>query len=143
MLDDLDHRLIGLLRSDARMPIAKIAVALNVSRATASARLNRLVENGTIVGFTALVRSAVETGGVRAVTLIEVDGKHAETVSRRLSGLPEIRMLYTTNGRWDLVAESEAPTLSAFDELLRKIRQIDGISNTETSILLSARKVAR
>ena len=77
---------------------------------------------------------------VRAVTLIEVDGRHAESVIRRLSGLPEIRALHTTNGRWDIVAEIEAPTLGAFDALLRTIRQIDGIANSETSILLAARK---
>ena len=59
---------------------------------------------------------------------------------RRLTGFPEIRTLYTTNGRWDVVAEVETPNLREFDELLRKIRQIDGIANTETSILLTARK---
>jgi hypothetical protein len=39
-----------------------------------------------------------------------------------------------------VVAEIEASTLREFDELLRKVRQIDGIANTETSILLGARK---
>ena len=39
-----------------------------------------------------------------------------------------------------MVAEIETPTLREFDELLRKVRQIDGIASTETSILLAARK---
>ncbi|MFF8798601.1 MULTISPECIES: Lrp/AsnC family transcriptional regulator [unclassified Methylobacterium] len=139
MLDETDRRLIALLRTDARMPVAKLAASLRVTRATARARLDRLIAAGIITGFTVTVRES-EPAGVRAVTLIEVDGRHAESVIRRLAGLPEIRAVHTTNGRWDLVAEIEAPTLGAFDALLRSLRQIEGIANSETSILLAARK---
>jgi DNA-binding Lrp family transcriptional regulator len=54
--------------------------------------------------------------------------------------MPEVRQLHNTNGRWDMVAELEAPNVEAFDDLLRQIRQIDGIASTDTSILLKARK---
>jgi DNA-binding Lrp family transcriptional regulator len=49
--------------------------------------------------------------------------------------------LHTTNGRWDLMAELRADTLEAFDKVLNAIRAILGISNTETSILLSTHKL--
>lgn len=140
MLDLLDQRLIALLRTDARLPIATLAARLGVTRATARARLDRLRRDGVIAGFTVLLGTEAEGGGVRAVTMIEVDGRHAESVIRRLSGLPEIRRLHTTNGRWDIVAEIEAGTLAEFDALLRTIRQLDGIANSETSILLGVRK---
>jgi DNA-binding Lrp family transcriptional regulator len=139
-LDELDQQLIALLRTNARLPVAKLAARLNVSRATVTARMDRLIEGGVIAGFTIMLQNRGQTSGVRAVMMVEVDGKHADTVLRRLMGMPEIRGLHTTNGRWDLVAEIEAGSLSAFDELLRKVRQIDGIANTETSILLTARK---
>ena len=138
MLDETDRSLIALLRTDARMPVAKLAASLRVQRVT-RARLDRLIAAGIITGFTVTVRES-EPAGVRAVTLIEVDGRHAESVIRRLAGLPEIRAVHTTNGRWDIVAEIEAPTLGAFDALLRSLRQIEGIANSETSILLAARK---
>ena len=139
MLDETDRQLISLLRTDARMPLAKLAATLGVTRATVRARLDRLVTSGVVTGFTVTVRD-LQPDGVRAVTLIEVDGRHAESVIRRLSGLPEIRALHTTNGRWDIVAEIEVPTLGDFDALLRTIRQFEGIANSETSILLAARK---
>jgi DNA-binding Lrp family transcriptional regulator len=139
-LDDLDHRLIALLRTDGRLPVAKLATELGVSRATVSARMERLVKTGAIAGYTVMLRSTGRADAVRAITMVEIDGKNSEAVIRRLTGFPEIRTLYTTNGRWDVVAEIETATLREFDELLRKIRQIDGIANTETSILLTARK---
>lgn len=143
MIDDIDQRLISLLRTDARTPIAKLAVAAGISRATATARIEKLEASGVIAGFTVVLQSNVEATGVRAVTMIEVDGKQEEAVTRRLMGMPEVRQLHTTNGRWDLVAEVEAPSIAALDDLLRAIRQVDGIANTDTSILLKARKTVR
>ena len=142
-IDDIDQRLIALLRNDARMPVAKLAAQAGVSRATATARIERLRRDGIIAGFTVVLQSNVETGGVRAITMIEIDGKQEEAVTRRLMGLPEVRQLHTTNGRWDVVAEIEATSIAALDDLLRAIRQIDGIANTDTSILLKARKTVR
>lgn len=139
-LDDLDHRLIALLRTDGRLPVAKLARELGVSRATVTARMDRLVKTGAIAGYTVMLRTPGRRDAVRAITMVEIDGKNSEAVIRRLTGFPEIRTLYTTNGRWDVVAESETPTLREFDDLLRRIRQVDGIANTETSILLAARK---
>ena len=45
--------------------------------------------------------------------------------------------MHTTNGRWDLVVELAAPNLEGFDAVLRRIRQVDGVANSETSLLLS------
>lgn len=139
ILDDLDYRLIALLRTNARTPVAKLALDLKVSRATAKARIDRLVQGGAIAGFT-VVMAAAPSQGIRAITMVEVDGKHEAAVMKRLLGMPEVRQLHNTNGRWDMVAELEAPDVEAFDDLLRNIRQIDGIASTDTSILLKARR---
>jgi DNA-binding Lrp family transcriptional regulator len=142
-IDDIDRRLIQLLRTDARMSVAKLAAQAGISRATATARIERLRRDGIIAGFTIVLQSNVETSGVRAITMIEIEGKQEEAVTRRLMGMPEVRELHATNGRWDVVAEIEAASIADLDDLLRAIRQIDGIANTDTSILLKARKTIR
>jgi DNA-binding Lrp family transcriptional regulator len=139
-MDDLDHQLIAQLRSDARQPIASLSAALGVSRSTVKARLDRLMESGVVQGFTVVLNAENRPAAVRAVTMIEVDGRNAERVIARLRGFPEVRSLQTTNGRWDVVALIETASLPEFDDTLRRIRLIDGISATETSILLSSRK---
>ena len=53
--------------------------------------------------------------------------------------MPEISRPYTTNGRWDLAAEIQTPTLEAFDVAISRLRQIPGIRETDTSLLLSSR----
>lgn len=137
-LTDLDRRLLAVLREDGRAPVAELARRLGVTRATVNARLDRLVAGGVIVGFTVRLRDDAAEGGVRAVSLIEVEGRSTDAVIRQLRGLPEIEALYTTNGAWDLVAEVRTPDLAAFDQLLGRIRSVPGVLNSETSLLLSS-----
>ena len=53
--------------------------------------------------------------------------------------IPEITKIYTTNGKWDLAAEIQSENLESFDRALSRLRAIDGIEETETSLLLSSR----
>jgi DNA-binding Lrp family transcriptional regulator len=75
VLDDLDHRLLSLLRTEARRPVAKLAAELGISRATVRARIDRLVANGVIGGFTIIVPEGAGRDLVRAVMMIAVEGK--------------------------------------------------------------------
>ena len=67
-------------------------------------------------------------------------GQGIGRVMQRLHGFPEVRKLHSTNGHWDIVAELATETLVEFDDLLNRIRALDGITSTETSILLSSPK---
>lgn len=136
--DELDRRMIAHLRSDGRASVSALSAALRVARGTIQSRLARLVETGTVLGFTIRVREDYDAQTVRAVMMIEVVGKSTNQVIRKLRGIPEIQALHTTNGTWDLVANICAAGLSDFDRVLRDVRNIDGVSNSETSLLLSS-----
>ncbi|HNP56293.1 MAG TPA: Lrp/AsnC family transcriptional regulator [Gordonia sp. (in: high G+C Gram-positive bacteria)] len=137
-LDDLDRQLISLLRANGRESVVNLAKRLGVTRATVNARLDRLVENGVIVGFSVRVRDPADASVVRAIMLIAVEGRSTPEVIRNLRGVPEIAALHTTNGEWDLIAEMNCESLAAFDHALGVIRGIGGIHHSETSILLSS-----
>jgi len=139
-MDDLDYKMITLLRSEARRPVASLAAELGVSRATVRSRIDRLIESGVIRGFTIAVHDNATRNLVRAVMMIEVEAKASSKVVKRLYGYPEVRKLHSTNGHWDLVAELVAGSLGEFDELLNRIRTVDGIKSTDTSILLASPK---
>jgi DNA-binding Lrp family transcriptional regulator len=140
MADELDRRLIGLLRADSRATAAALAKQLKVSRGTVQNRIGRLLASGEIQGFTVRTRPDMEANRVRAVMTIAVEGERSGAVVKALSGLPQVAAVHTTNGRWDLVAELDVETLGAFSAALDTIRQIEGIAATETSILLATRK---
>ena len=140
-MDETDRKLIALLRDNARASIASLAKALRVARGTVSNRLARLEKSGVIVGYTLRLRPQVEEQHIRALMTVLVEGNRTEAVIRTLRGDPAVSALYTTNGRWDIVVELRADSLEAFDRVLARIRLVEGISSTETSLLLSTYKL--
>ena len=140
-MDELDHQLIARLRSNARTSVASLAKQLQVARGTIQNRIARLERDGTIVGYTVRLGSQLDEPGITALMTIAVAGNRADTVLRNLRGDPAIRTLHTTNGRWDIIAELRADTLEAFDRVLGRIRKLEGIAKTETSLLLSTHKL--
>ena len=137
-MDDLDRGLVALLRTDGRMPVTTLARRLGVSRATINSRIERLLESGKVLGFTVRTREDHGDHDVRAIALIEVEGRTTSEVIKALRGLAEIQSLHTTNGGWDLVAEIRCDSLLDFDRVLGRIRAVDGVINSETSLLLNS-----
>ena len=140
-MDDIDRQLISLLRDNARTSVVALAKRLRVARATVQNRIAKLEADGTIVGYTLRLRPEVETHRIRALMSVEVVGHHGAAVLQALRGHPNVVALHTTNGRWDFMAEVRADTLESFDLVLNGIRSIEGIANSETSILLSTHKL--
>jgi len=135
-IDQTDRDLLALLRQDGRASVTALAAGLGISRVTVQTRMQRLRETGAISRFT------IETGTVglddliHAVMMIEVQGNQARSVARRLRTMAEVADLHTTNGVWDLVARIEVRSLPDFDRVLRQVREIPGVTNSETSLLL-------
>jgi DNA-binding Lrp family transcriptional regulator len=139
-MDLTDRKLLSLLRDNARTPVATLAKSLKVARGTVQNRLARMEGDGTIVGYTVKLKPQEEERAIRALMTVAVDGNRTDEVLRSLRGDPAVAALHTTNGRWDIVAELRTESLEAVDRVLGRIRKIDGISNTETSLLLSTHK---
>ena len=139
-LDDTDRRLITLLRDNGRLPSATLARHLGVSRGTVQNRIDRLVEAGVLLGFTVRLSGEAEAAAVRAIMAVEVRSADMRAVVASLRRMPEVGRVWSTNGRWDLVAEINAGDLAALDATLTAIRALKAVSNSETSILLAALK---
>lgn len=140
LMDELDQQLLSYLRRDARLPVASLAHATKVSRATIKSRIDRLVRSGLIKSFTIEMGAEFRNATVRAIIQVEIQGRMADHVTQQLLRITEVQTVHSTNGRWDLIAELEASDLRSFDEVLRRIRLIDGVNLTESNILLSSRK---
>jgi len=135
-MDEVDHKLISLLRANARDSVATLAHRLGVSRGTVTNRIAKLEAQGVIVGYTVRLRPDVKQDQINAWMSIAVEGNQTRRVIAELLGEPAIAILHDTNGRWDLLAQLRAENLAEMSKALERIRLIKGISNTETSIHL-------
>lgn len=139
-MDDLDQKLIAELRRDGRASVMTLADRLGVSRATVRVRLARLQQHGEILGFTAITRGDIADAPVRALMLIGIEGRGGERIMARLSGMALVTAVHSTNGRWDLIVELSANSLTELDSILFQIRNLDGVMSSETNLLLSSRR---
>lgn len=140
-MDKTDEGLIAALRHNARASLSDLALQLNLSRTTVRARIERLVQRGDILGFTVVLKEDALRDPVRALMMIGIEGRGTERIIRQLQGLSEVRAAHSTNGRWDVIAELGTATLEALDGALTKIRRFDGVTTSETNLLLATRKV--
>ena len=131
-----DRAIIVALRGNARMSVTELAYATGVSRTTAKTRLEALVSSGRIRRFT--IETDVDVDGqINAITMIALQGSMSRSVVRSLARIPEVSSVYSTNGAWDIVANIKADNVVDFDRVLREIREIPGVTNSESSILLA------
>ncbi|OHC54779.1 MAG: AsnC family transcriptional regulator [Rhodobacterales bacterium RIFCSPHIGHO2_02_FULL_62_130] len=142
-MDDIDTRLIAELRRDGRAALSDLAERMGLSRATVRARMERLTAKGEIAGFTVLTRGDVQAAPVRGLMMIGIEGRGGEKVMARLTGIPAVMAVHSTNGKWDLIAELGTQTLLELDEVIHRIRNIEGVMTSETNLLLSTRKAGR
>ena len=142
-MEESDLRLIAELRRDGRASLSDLAETLGLSRATVRARMERLAARGEIAGFTVVTRADVTAAPVRGLMMIGIEGHGGEKIMARLSGLPAVMAVHSTNGKWDLIVELSTQTLLELDEVIHRIRNIDGVMRSETNLLLSTRRAGR
>ncbi len=142
-MDETDQKLVAALRRDGRASLSELAARLGLSRATVRSRMEKLLARGDVLGYSVVTKSDVTRDPVRALTMLAIEGRGTDRILRQLSALPEMRALHSTNGRWDVIAELGTDSLAALDAALSKIRRFDGISASETSLLLSTKRASR
>jgi DNA-binding Lrp family transcriptional regulator len=138
VIDDLDRRLIALLRGRARLPVAVLARELGVNRSTVTARIEGLTRSGVIEAFTIRLSDEVDRDAIRAITLVASDPPRGQDVVRAIRGFPEVERLHSTLGAWDMVVQLRKQTMAEFDSALERIRAIPGVRDTETSLLINS-----
>ena len=141
-MDDTDNRLVSALRHDARASLSDLSLRLGLSRTTVRARSEKLQARGDILGFSVVLREDTLRDPVRGLMMIAIEGRGTERIIRQLQGMTELRAVHSTNGRWDVIVEIGTDTLETFDAVLFRIRRLDGVVASETSLLLSTRKSA-
>ena len=135
-IDDLDEKMIRMLTENARMPISDLARVLGVARMTAQARLDRLIAQGAIAGFTVRAGHKLRPP-IRATALLTIEPRSGAAVVQRLKSLTTVERVSTTSGRFDMLIDIYASTTEELDQTLDKIAEIKGVKGSESLIHLS------
>ena len=138
-LDTTDRALLQALRENARLSAAELARRLQLSRTTVQSRLERLERQRVITGYTVVVADAVEAALVRAHVLITLAPRQSGAIEAALRRIPEVRVLHSVSGPFDLIAVVAAQSIGELDALIDRIGALDGVERTTSAIVLSTR----
>ncbi|WP_049937142.1 Lrp/AsnC family transcriptional regulator [Haloplanus natans] len=132
-MDDLDRRILSILRRDSRTPYTEIADRVGTSEGTVRNRVERLVDEGTIERFTVATR----TGNVKAMIEVSVAVDVDTTdVSARMAEWSEVDFVWQVSGEADIVMVVDAADTGAVNDLITKARDLDEVQNTKTRLIL-------
>ncbi|VVB65773.1 HTH-type transcriptional regulator LysM [Candidatus Gugararchaeum adminiculabundum] len=135
-MDETDSKLLSLLSSDASQTNTQLAKAVGLTEAAIRKRVKKLLANGAIKKFT--IELGDEVGGnFSAICLVSIgSGKPAAAVAKKIKSLHGVRSLYEITGDYDLSIRLEAESSEKLNELLDEIRNVEGVKNTATNIIL-------
>ena len=137
VLDDIDRRMIDLLRADGRMSAPMLAERLAIGRATAYSRLDRLIDAGAIDGFSVRVDPVAVGLTVSALVLVNVRQGLWRDLRDALREMPGVEWLGVATGRFDFVLLVRGPSLEHLrDVALYELQQLEGVRSAETVVLL-------
>lgn len=136
-LDDLDRHLLALLQANARAPTAELARRLKVARTTVVARIARLEREGVVAGYGVRLGQRVEQAAVRAFCALSVQARSASAVIKALERMPEVEGAWAVSGEFDYMVQLRCESPQELDALLDQLGQIEGVRQTQTSMVLS------
>ncbi len=133
-LNSIDEKIIRLLKSDSRKSFVEIANSIGMSESAVRRRVKNLQDTGVIRKFTIDMGPSNKTS---AITLISVSSvADTSNVSEQLLKLKGVEIVYEITGQYDIATIIVAPTILEINSYIDEIRKIDGVSDTNTVIIL-------
>ena len=133
-VDETDEKIIRILQADSRKAFVEIANEIGLSESAVRRRVKNLIDRMIIKRFTIELGASDKTS---AITLISV-ASTADTsaVSNQLMNLNGVKVVYEITGQYDIAAIIAAPAITDINKCIDDIRKIEGVSDTDTVIIL-------
>jgi DNA-binding Lrp family transcriptional regulator len=137
-IDEIDERIVALLRENARRSFQDIGERVSLSAPAVKRRVDRLEAEGVIRGYTVTVEPTAFGWHSHAFVELYCDGRMAGAeVSAAVSKYPEVEGAYTVAGSPSAILHVRATDTQHLEQALERIRETAGVTRTETQVVLS------
>ena len=137
-LDDIDRQIVTALRANARATFAQIGERVGLSAPAAKRRVDRLVDNGTISGFTVVIDPRALGWHTEAYVEVFCNGKVSPDSWRtNLSAIPEVLSASTVSGAADALVHILARDVQHLEQTIQRIRGLPHVISTKTEFVLT------
>ena len=136
-MDQIDERLLALLRRDGRASMAELGRVVGLSRTAALARVRRMEDDGVIRGYRAEVADARAAAAHVARVAIVVRTPDVRVYVRRLLALPEVSEVESVAGEYDLLVRLATDSAAGLDAVLDRLASWRETVRTTTFVVLA------
>jgi Lrp/AsnC family transcriptional regulator for asnA, asnC and gidA len=136
ILDEVDAKIINILKKDSRTPFTEIASTLGVSDSTIHVRLKKLKDDGILRGYTLDINEELMGKKIHGLAMINVNLGHLDEVVSALMRKESVIKIYEIHGANDLIALINARDLDELREVLIEIRKTENIASTALTTIL-------
>lgn len=137
MLDEIDERLLGLLKNDAKMKYTDLAEILKLSPPSVHARVKKLEQTGVIRSYSIDIDPNMLGQKLCAFVRVTLETISAKGLATICASFPEIEEYYIVAGEECVLLKVRTADSAALSEFLDRIREIRGVRKTITSIVLT------
>jgi DNA-binding Lrp family transcriptional regulator len=136
--DDLNQRILRVLLRDGRSTYGEIGGEVGLSVSATKRRIDRMIRDGAIRGFTAVVEPHALGWEIEAVVQLYTNGTVAFSSMRSdLEDVPEIVEAFTVAGAADAMVRVVAGDVPHLERVISRLRGLDYVQQTDTTMLLS------
>ena len=133
MIDNLDKRILEIMKKDSRCPYVEIAEKLGVSEGTVRSRVHKMTEDGIIRGFTIKTSSK----NVKALVEVRIDvNTDTEEIARKLSEYDGVTAALEVTRDQDIIAIVDVESSQSLNEIIERVRRYDNVLSTRTRLIL-------
>jgi DNA-binding Lrp family transcriptional regulator len=137
-MDVTDHRIVALLRENARRSFQDIGGHVSLSAPAVKRRVDRLEAEGVIRGYSANIDPAALGWNAHAFVELFCEGRMSgEEVREAVAEHPEVEGAYTIAGAPSAILHLRAADTQHLERALERIRETPGVSRTQTQVVLS------
>ena len=133
-MDDLDQKILQLMKENARMPVKEIARQVNLTSPAVSSRIHRMEQQGVIGGYTVLLHHPNEPHQVQALVSVLAGPTTREDFLQLVEGEPQVLQCWRVTGSYNFIVKVSCPNIDALEHLLTRMQKL---GSTNTQIILT------
>jgi len=133
MIDNLDKRILEIMKKDSRRPFVEVANQLGVSEGTVRSRVHRMTEEDIIRGFTIKTSSK----NVKALVEIRIDvNTDTDEIAKELARYEGVSEVFEVTGDQDIIVLVDVETSQNLNDIIERVRKYENILSTRTRLIL-------
>jgi Lrp/AsnC family transcriptional regulator, leucine-responsive regulatory protein len=137
-LDEIDRHILALMQENCRLPLAKIGEHVGLSAPSVMERVKKLEDGGIITAYRAVLNARRLGKDITAFIGVSTGHPHAiHRFEREIEALDDVLECHHVTGTHTLMIKAKTQNTSSLEELISRIRSIEGVVRTETMVVLS------